>query len=82
MIDAGALNHPFVFFWYMRATGQKVDSTKYSVAYEECKRCAEFDEVHDARCPNHPDYDPTPYCIPCGARTADRCTCLPIAHNN
>lgn len=25
-----------------------------------CERCAEFDEVHDAHCPNHPDHDPTP----------------------
>lgn len=47
----------------------------------ECKRCAEYDEVHDARCPDHPDYDYCEYCTPCGARTADKCTCPPIADN-
>jgi hypothetical protein len=57
-------------------------SMRVAVGSADCKRCAWLDEVHDERCPEHPDYDPTPYCIPCGARTADQCTCLPIAHNN
>jgi hypothetical protein len=46
-----------------------------------CERCAEFDEVHDSHCPNHPDYDPTPYCSG-GHRTVKECDCGPIADND
>lgn len=27
------------------------------------------------------NYDPTRWCDACGARTADKCTCLPMADN-
>jgi hypothetical protein len=47
----------------------------------ECARCKEFDEVHDQNCPNHPDYDPTPWCGGCGARKGSDCFCGPLAQN-
>lgn len=47
-----------------------------------CKRCDEFDEVHDQRCPLHPDHDPTPWCNGCGARTRSQCHCGPRAEND
>lgn len=46
----------------------------------DCKRCEEFDEVHDQRCPEHPDYDPTPYCSQCGPKSA--CKCPPHPEND
>lgn len=47
----------------------------------ECERCAEFDEVHDQRCPMHPDHDPTPFCSGCGAMRKAACHCGPLADN-
>lgn len=49
---------------------------------EYCERCAEMDEVHGPQCPEHPDYDPTPWCAGCGARRQSDCHCGPIAANN
>jgi hypothetical protein len=49
---------------------------------EVCPRCLEFDDVHDQNCPNHPDYDPTPWCGGCGARKRSDCHCGPIAEND
>lgn len=48
---------------------------------QDCERCFQFDEVHDQRCPNHADYDPTPWCGGCGARNRSDCHCGPIAEN-
>ena len=28
--------------------------------FETCEECNDYDRVHDARCPLHPDHDPTP----------------------
>jgi len=47
----------------------------------QCERCEQFDEVHDQRCPHHPDYDPTPWCSGCGARSRTDCHCGAIAEN-
>lgn len=47
-----------------------------------CERCAQFEEVHDQNCPDHPDYDPTPYCSACGARKRSDCHCGPLASND
>ena len=46
-----------------------------------CERCAEEGEEHGPHCPNHPDYDPTPWCSYCGSRTQADCHCGPIAEN-
>lgn len=35
---------------------------------------------HDDSCRHSPDYDPTPYCLHCGPKSA--CDCGPIAENN
>lgn len=35
---------------------------------------------HD--CPAREDYDPTPYCLACGAKRAKDCKCGPIADND
>jgi hypothetical protein len=52
---------------------------------QECDDCG---EVLDAKgCLNckpelDPDYDPTPWCTWCGAKTHDRCGCGPFAENH
>lgn len=48
---------------------------------DQCERCTSLDEVHDANCPHHDDYDPTPYCSYCGARKRSQCKCGPTAEN-
>lgn len=47
-----------------------------------CSICLEYDHEHDAGCPEHPDYDPTPWCSGCGSRTKAGCECGPIAEND
>ena len=32
--------------------------------------------------PEHPDYDPTPYCHICGAKEQKQCVCGPMAEND
>lgn len=49
---------------------------------EERCNCADYDRLHDAECPAHPDHDPTPWCHQCGARKQEQCDCGPIADNN
>jgi len=48
---------------------------------EYCERCDQMDEVHGPQCPEHPDYDPTPWC-PYGHRTKEQCDCGPLADND
>jgi hypothetical protein len=55
-------------------------NTLYSLG-QPCERCEQFDEIHDQNCPNHPDYDPTPWCSYCGARRKSDCDCGPLAEN-
>ncbi len=40
-----------------------------------CELCDEYDREHDSSCPNHPDYDPTPWCSGCGALRKRDCHC-------
>lgn len=47
----------------------------------KCERCESFEEVHGPQCPEHPDYDPTPWCTACGAQRQADCKCGPIARN-
>ena len=47
-----------------------------------CERCNELDMAHGPQCPDHPDYDPTPYCGGCGAMRESQCHCGPIAKND
>lgn len=51
------------------------------MADAQCQRCADFDEMHGSHCPNHPDYDPTPWCSGCGSMRRENCHCGPIAEN-
>lgn len=51
-------------------------------AADACERCSMFDQVHDQNCPEHPDYDPTPYCSGCGSRTKSGCHCGSLARND
>ena len=46
-----------------------------SIAPGACERCAELGEVHGPQCPEHPDYDPTPWCSGCGAMYKRDCHC-------
>lgn len=54
----------------------------------QCPDCEETLSITAARCscgwnnPQSPDYDPTPYCDRCGARTSAACECGPIARND
>jgi len=42
--------------------------------------CSEAEEAETAEVSE--DYDPTPWCLGCGAMTEDRCDCGPICDNN
>lgn len=46
-----------------------------AIAQPACARCDELDEVHGPQCPEHPDYDPTPWCSGCGAMRKRDCHC-------
>jgi hypothetical protein len=48
----------------------------------KCERCEQFEQVHDQNCPEHSDYDPTPWCSYCGARKKSDCHCGPVAEND
>lgn len=49
--------------------------------WDEEQDCDCLDIVqHDDSCRHSPDYDPTPYCLHCGPKSA--CDCGPIAENN
>lgn len=52
-----------------------------AIATVECDLCTSTGEDHGPQCPNHPDYDPTPWCTGCGARKRSDCHCGPIAEN-
>ena len=49
-----------------------------AIAPPSCERCSELGEVHDSSCPEHPDYDPTPWCSGCGAMYKRDCHCGPL----
>jgi len=46
------------------------------------QRLCECDTQHDIACPEHPNYDPTPYCAHCGSRTKAGCGCGPMAEDD
>lgn len=56
------------------------ETAEHCVEHVPCSICAEYDREHDSRCPNSPEYDPTPWCLHCGPKSA--CDCGPFAEND
>ncbi len=69
------INAPGYFCTVVRGTSRH---TCYAVDYDQAKAWVE--ERYEALSYADPDYDPTPFCLHCGPKSA--CNCPPFADNH
>ena len=63
-------------------TCENCGSRVYSLGCVSCDEENYIAEQESLTAREYPDYDPTPWCTACGARTQERCKCGPIAAND